>query len=161
MRFQRCLVLGRSAVLVVVFLMLPRVAEAQAASAPRAVPAPRTVPAAENDAYRILTYDIADLLLDVPDYPYPSTANPPMPVGGMGGMGMPVGGVGGRGMFNVALQGGMGGIGMGMGGGMVGGGMARGGVEGGMVGGMPGGGGMRVATAGNNPTRITVDEIVD
>ena len=104
MRFPRCLVVGRFAVLVAVFLMLPRVAEAQAASAPRAVSTPRTVPAAENDAYQILTYDVSDLLLDVPDYPYPNAANLPMPVGGMGAVGMPVGGMGGGGMFNVAAS---------------------------------------------------------
>jgi hypothetical protein len=155
MRLPDCLVFGRFAALAfVVSLLLPRAAEAQAVSAPGGVSpsAPRTVPVAERGTYQILTYGIADLLLDVPDYPYPSTANPPMPVGGTGGMGAPGVAMGGMGGGMGMGMGGMGG-GMGAGGGMAGGGGMA-------LGAMPGGGNMRVATAASNPTRITVEEIV-
>jgi hypothetical protein len=63
-----------------------------------------TIPSAEE--VTILTYDVGDLILDVPDYPYPGSANasslfgasrtggvPGASAGGMGGMGM--GGMGG------------------------------------------------------------------
>ena len=63
-----------------------------------------------GNAYVILTYDVGDLVLNVPDHPYAGTSNsarPTMPMGGMGGGGMGGGdfGIGGMGM-----AGGMGGM---------------------------------------------------
>lgn len=126
------------------FALLSHAAELEAAAAD------------EAEEHVILTYDVGDLLLDVPDYPYPgsdsggSSFRSSSGSGGMPGMGGGMGGMGGMG-------GGMGGAGAmgGMGGG-VGGGM------GGMGGGMGGGGGMDVPDTPSTPrsAKITIDDLI-
>jgi hypothetical protein len=122
MRLSCCRNVGRFAVLVVACLVLPRMVEAQVNAGN---PAPKAEPAVNGDAYTLLTYNVADLLLNVPDYPYLEANKPPMGrvLGGqdMGGMGMG---------------------GMGMGGGIAGGAAGPGTV------------------AASNPTRITIDDLV-
>ena len=128
------------------FALLSHAAELEAAAAD------------EAEEHVILTYDVGDLLLDVPDYPYPGSDSGGSSFGGssgsvwVSGMGGGMGDMGGMG-------GGMGGTG-GMGG-SVGGGM--GGMGGGMSGGMGGGGGTDVPdTPPSTPrsAKITIDDLI-
>lgn len=89
--------------LAVVVFALPQVTQAQGVAA-KSKPQPK-VTAGNSDGYTLMTYDVSDLVLNVPDYPYSGSGNFGhyfMPSGG--GMGGGMGGMGG-GMFNVQDQG--------------------------------------------------------
>ncbi|GEM_PF-1918689 len=91
-------------VLILACVAVPRIAAGQAAAVPDDK-RPRAGMMSADEAV-ILTYDVGDLILDVPDYPYPGSAGAASPfgspnnagMGGMGGMGGVMGGVMGGGM---------------------------------------------------------------
>lgn len=106
--FRRCLVL------VAIVLLLQHAAEARSPVGPKSRAAGPGATASKNDKCVLLTYEVGDLILNVPDYPYPSTPNSALPGGrsvhrtfgggmGMGGMGMGMGGSG-MGMFSVPAE---------------------------------------------------------
>ncbi|MHB8900353.1 MAG: hypothetical protein ACYC6Y_16505 [Thermoguttaceae bacterium] len=83
------------------WVVVPITVLAAAGQSPRAA-------AAGADGLQIASYDVGDLILDVPDYPYPGSMNAGSLFGGSGGASPAMGGMGMGGM-----GGGMGGMGMG------------------------------------------------
>lgn len=73
-------------VLVLAGVAVPRIAAGQAAAAPYDQ-RPRTGMMSADEVL-ILTYGVGDLILDVPDYPYPGSAGAVSPIGGTNNTGM-------------------------------------------------------------------------
>jgi len=94
----------RIAVLAAIVFSLQHAAEAQSPAAPESVAARPETATAKSDQYILQTYQVGDLVLDVPDYPYPGASDSALGrthvvmggIGMRGGMGM--GGMGGMGV---------------------------------------------------------------
>jgi hypothetical protein len=69
------LILRLSLLFIVAVVSMPRVAPCQVAQKPAAEAAPPTA-AGGDDKLILRTYYVGDLLLDIPDYPYPGRSGP-------------------------------------------------------------------------------------